>query len=264
MMLESLGKLPRKIQEKSVDFFVNRIAPEVVRQFREGGWKNVRDNIVVKQLQITGVKPEFIEENEPGFAESRHRLNTEPGVIICNHPNTGEVFIILSTLEREDLKVIVAHEELYKHLPADIAQKYFFSAAKDFKTMRAFIEGADEHIKSGGVLLIFPQLSSSVHFERGFRALLQKLKPEDMVYCFNVNTSDAANFSKTRRMAGLGSELFIHPVTNINQLGEPSTIRTAENYTQAGEWQSVITGVPKGEADLVLTKKYERMFASNK
>ncbi len=264
-MSESMGKWPKIIKDKAVDTVISKLLASMVPEFRAHGWKGVRENLVPRFLESTGVKPEFLQENDPGFAESRHRLNTEPGVIICNHPGTGEIPIILSALRREDLKIIVSDEQVYRHLPPDIAEKYFLSAKKDYKTMRAFLKGAEEHIRNGGIFLIFPKLSRSVHFEKGFRSLLQKLRPDDMIYCFNVNSSDAANFPKTLTDVGLSSELYLHPATSVNELRQPITMRTAEEYTKATDWQSAIADLPDSEeADIALTEKYEGMFASNK
>ncbi len=194
----------------------------------------------------------------------RHRLNTEPGIVICNHPSASETPIILSVLEREDLKVMVA-SELYDSLPPDIAQKYFFSASTGPKSLKATIDGIDAHIKSGGVLLIYPQLKRHDSFQGTFRKILREtLKPEDMVYCFNVNTADTQRLSGSYPWAGIGSELFLGPTANINKLRDPITIRTEEKYTQAGEWQSTVAGVPKDDVGVVLAEKYARMFASNK
>jgi hypothetical protein len=263
-MSESMGELPRKIKDKFLKISMKRFSVDVVPEFNKGGWRSVRDNIVTKHMKNLGFVSKFITADQPDFEQMRRRLNTKPGVIICNHPGMSETPIILSVLEREDLKVMIS-KEVYAALPEEVAQKYFFSANEDPKNMAIVFRGINDHIKNGGVLLIYPKLRSSASFERGFRIILQKiLKPEDMIYCFNVNTTDTSNLASRHPWIGIGSEFFLHPITNINTLREPITIRTDEAYTQAGEWQKAIEGVPKNEADKTLTLKYESMFASNK
>ncbi len=267
-MSESMGQWPGKIKEKASDVFIEKFAQEAVQQLREGGWRKLRENLIANYLKNLGVVPRFLQENEPEFSEMRHKLNTKPGVIICNHPGGSESPTILSVLDREDLKIMI-DDHLYKVLPSDVAKKYFFSAYSGPKSLTATLGEIDAHIKGGGVMLFYPRLRTQDSFQGTFRKILQEtLKPEDMIYCFNVNTTDTDNLFSLHPLVGMGSEVvsekFLGFGVNINKIRKPITIRTAENYTQAEEWSKAIAGVPEDNANAVLTEKYEGMFSANK
>src|SRR6185295_477576 len=146
---------------------------------------------------------------------------TEPGVIICNHPSWGETPAILSVVNRENLKIMVA-KKLYDNLPVEVVDKYFFPNNNDPLKSFGVFKRIQDHISQGGVLLIYPsggnEVKNGADFRGGFRVILQKfLKPDQMVYCFNVNSEDAASLNSRKPGIGLASELFIHPAVNINR-----------------------------------------------
>ena len=246
------------VTEKSKKAFRDKFAADIISAFSAENYEAVRD-FATKHLERLGVVPEFVQENNPQFKNMRNKLNTEAGIIICNHPGWVETPAILSILHRDNLK-IMQNKTYYDLLPPEVAIRYFFPAEHG-PSLRSVLNKIKAHIEGGGILLIYPsggnEKKKGTTFKSGLRGILALLKPDQMVYCFNINNEDA---KEARPGVGLASELFLHPSFNINKTGSPQRVRMNEAYTKASEWQSSIEGVSKDDANQTLTKKYESMF----
>lgn len=66
-------------------------------RFLEGGYPAL-EAYGCEQL---GIRPVYVAENRPEFAEWRERLKTESGLVIANHPGGIDVPAILKTLDRK-------------------------------------------------------------------------------------------------------------------------------------------------------------------
>jgi Acyltransferase len=260
----------RTFGQKFTRKLISKTLEQPTRDFDSGGWDDIRKTLPDYLVQL-GVKPKFTREGSPEFKEMRRRLNTESGLIICNHPSMAETPTILSTLERDDVKIVVG-ERIYessKHLPSDTFSRHFISAGNH----REFLKSILNHIEAGGVVIIYPTGGESnnkkrhngkICFEPGLRFVLKRLKPEQMVYCFNVNSQDADSLAERYPAIGLASELLLHPTLNMNTIRDPQVVRMSEAYTQVGEWQSILEGSAKEDADQALTDKYQSMFIANR
>src|SRR3989344_6290356 len=119
-----LADIPHKIKHPIISFFLSR----TIEPLQKGGLDALRA-LIPSHLDNNRVAPEFLQEENPQFQEMRKKLNTQSGIIICNHPVAFESSLILSVVTRNDLKIMVA-KEIYDGLPPEIAAKYFFSADK--------------------------------------------------------------------------------------------------------------------------------------
>jgi hypothetical protein len=263
--------------DESAKFLKRKLFSKVISQnfklpaeaLNQGGWVGLREAIP-KYLARIGAQPLFLKEKDENFGAMRHKLNTEAGLIICNHPSMAESPAILSTLERGDIMVVVG-EHVYEASkdPLMVELHQHLVAARNPMMLRTVLR----HINSGGLVLIYPSQNDQknieenggkMRFKPGFKTILKGLRPEHMVYCFNINSQDAANFNKRHPKFGLGSELFVHPILNPNRIKDPQVVRMDEAYTQAEMWQQAIDASPAENPDQVLTDRYLSMFESNK
>lgn len=201
-------------------------------------------------LEHAGIKPVYIKESEgEAFAAMRKRLNSEPGVIIANHPGYYDVFSILQALNRKDVKIVVS-ESNYKVLEPIIGPDFLIKSISKSDEAFAFLGSIREHVEKGGVVVLFPtggadrvdSENPKGDFEAGFSVILRRcLRSTDMVYSFHINPDDIDNAvdESVPRVAGVVSALVLNPGLNINKLKEERIIRVNEDYSQAGIWQTI-------------------------
>jgi len=77
-----------------------------------------------------------------------------PLLVVSNHPGTLDGFVIISNLDRDDLKLIISGVPFVQALPA--ASKYLIYTPADAQLRIKTVRVAIRHLESGGVLLIFP------------------------------------------------------------------------------------------------------------
>ena len=262
-MSESMGKVPGKIGKKAEKFFREHVSQRVIDTLSRGNFKNLRA-LALEHLERLGIQPVFLQENSPEFREMRNRLKTESGIIISNHPGWGDTPAILSAVNREDLKIMMS-KKYFGLLPSEIADKYFFPSENDPSKATTVFKEIQDHISKGGVVLIYPsggnEEKEGTGFKDGFRVLLRGLKPDQMVYCFNISSQDVSNLSSQYPGISVASEAFLDSVLDIDNNKVAQPVRIDEAYTKAGEWQKSIEGVPKNETSKVLTGRYEGMFS---
>jgi hypothetical protein len=263
-MSEFMGQLPKNIEDKAKKVFREKLSQKIINAFSSGNLENIRE-LASKHLEQLGVQPAFVQENNPQLQEMRNKLNAESGIIICNHPGWGDTAAILSVVERDDFKIMM-NRNYFDLLPPDVADKYFLTNETDPTKTIAIFKKIQTHIREGGVLLTYPsggnEQKEGTRFKDGFRVILRGLKPEQMVYCFNINNDDMANLKSHNSKAGLASEILL-PALSLKKSKSPQIVRVDEAYTKAGEWQEAIEAIPKNDASAVLTEKYESMFLSD-
>ncbi|MDK2981406.1 MAG: hypothetical protein PWQ55_1753 [Chloroflexota bacterium] len=83
-----------------------------------------------------------------------HIPSSGPLVIASNHPGTYDAFSILSSMPRNDVKLIVSGVPFFRNLPH--ASQHFIFATHDVQQRSDVIRQSVRHLQAGGALLIFP------------------------------------------------------------------------------------------------------------
>lgn len=203
---------------------------------------------VLALAQITPVCT-LAETSPETFEASRERLRTEPGLVICNHPGHFDSYIVLSQIDRDDIKIVVS-ERNYKDVESQFGDVPLIKATSDRSEGRQFFASISEHIQSGGLVLFYPtggidhigNKDASIEFQRGFGGILKYcLRPTDMVYSFYVEPGNVrlAATGTPGRLSTAASAIAVPHVEMIRALTTPVTIATHERYATAREWQSI-------------------------
>ena len=217
-------------------------------------------------LKKTGYSIDYEQKNNPDFHDLRTKLNTEAGLVISNHPGLPDTFAVLSALERDDT-LILANEKVAEHGAKIFGEKYFVPASHDpHEAMKTF-RRAIGHISNGGLFVMFPSGSRKPEFKSGLAFILKHIHLDDMVYCFNVNSSDVSSsvVSAKMRVVGAAVEAGVGGIKNPFK-AFPQTVRVNEKYTNALEWQKLLPrkAGERKEVDEVLQRHYEEMFVHAK
>jgi|GEM_PF-938746 hypothetical protein len=215
-------------------------------------------------LAAMNLRPEY-SSYQP---EARQKLQTEPGIVIANHPpGFFDIPAVLQTIDRTDLKVMV-NEKIYPEFVEQLGEQYFVPASHGAGGLREVLKNIRTHIEQGGVLMFFPTgAQSSVKdriFKSGFRSILGQLRPQDMVYSFCLDPHDVASVLEQRPYLrlNLASEVFFTEALNMNRQQEPVPFRVYEKYSQAEEWQALTKQRANGEINNRLTEYYEGQFGA--
>jgi hypothetical protein len=77
-----------------------------------------------------------------------------PLLIVSNHPGAYDLFLILASLPRDDVKVIVSEISILHRLPA--FDRYFVSIGPSASNSVAAAKAGVRHLQDGGALFLFP------------------------------------------------------------------------------------------------------------
>lgn len=227
---KKVGQIKNKFGEILTEKYIDRQLPVLKREFDRGGFPAV----AAEQLHALNVRADYKLSGKPEFEDMRRRLNTEPGLIIANHPYAPiDAPIILDALQRKDVQIVVV-KHMQPRLAATFGGQYFLPAGKEtFKEIQ-------EHIAKGGATLIFPggtgDAERNMGFRKGFGEIIKGVPPDSMVYSFYIDI-DQKEISK--RLPGAGSDAFSGGMINLNNFKHPLLASVHERYTQARQWQDV-------------------------
>ena len=246
------------------------LVEKVMERVSKRGWEALPGamDFMLKELNIEIV---YSDEEEDGFAESRAKLRTEPGIIIANHPGYFDVVSVVKAAYRPDLK-IWAGDRGFEIGKKYFGEDHFLETTKDSATNLAQLRTIEEHIRAGGAFMFFPTggndmiaQGGGLHFQQGLAVMFRKmLRPTDMVYNFYIEPDDIASImgQKANRLVAARSGLALGELANLNRLKERKGIRVSEQYSQAGEWQRALEGAQAEDRNEVLTKHFLRKFNS--
>ena len=79
---------------------------------------------------------------------------TGPLLVVSNHPGAYDLFLILSSLPRDDVKVIVSEISILHRLPA--FDRYFISIGPSANNSVSAAKAGVRHLQAGGALFLFP------------------------------------------------------------------------------------------------------------
>ena len=203
-------------------------------------------------LDRRNIVPKFTKSQETEFTTWRERLATRPGLVIANHPGYLDSPALLSQINRKDLKIIAHRRHIDKWQM--FGEEMILPAAKSPGELRKTLEATNDHIKAGGLVLLYPTGGQSRPdkanrgFQSAFRSIVQRLRPSDMIYSFYINPADASEL-----LAKL-------PEKTENRLAEPGEIKIDEAYTEASEWQEIIRTSARDNVNDNLTRHFLQKF----
>lgn len=203
-------------------------------------------------LHNLNVEGQYLQSDNQEFKQMRKKLNQEPGLIISNHPGYFDMPLVLSNINRDDLKIIVA-ENFYPSLTRR------FGADKFIKSTRELVRKSSAHIKNGGAILIFPTGGADIvikrdqaqktNFRSGFRHILNSVNPDSMVYSFYIDPQDDLTllnrYSSKKTIKNLqiaGQALALWEPDNIGS-SKKSVIKVDENISRVQDWQKEIKNI---------------------
>lgn len=266
-----LEKKMEKSFENVGDDFYSEILKKFVKQIEASGSKNILADSIEKYLEMFNIDLIYeTEKNNPEIGEMRQKLNTEAGIIISNHPGYLDSPAIMHLIKRKDVKILVSDFKMFSEV---LGTENFVMATKNPVELSKQLKIIKEHIKAGGVLLIFPTAGSDsvknnkeywpIEFKSGFRYLIDKvLDSEDMVYSFNINADDVSEIINKRDIIGRVEAVNSNVITdiNFNKFKERIPIRIKENYSTALEWKQIIKKSSREEVNQALSRHYLEKF----
>lgn len=197
------------------------------------------------------IEPVYEQERvrNPELSAMREKLNTNPGLLIANHPGSFDVPAVLNLLDRKDFKFLASRGGTEILTAALGNADYFLAATHDPSELRVQLREIETFISNGGLFLLFPTAGGEgansdgeFEFRSLFRVILEKiLKPQDMVYNCWINPDDANPSVSFSRHAGIISKHVAHVPTN--PLLPKRQVHLDERYTVASEWQAQLSGV---------------------
>jgi len=219
------------------------------------------------------IEPVYLKENTENFSEMRQKLNSEPGILIANHPGTFDSLALLSLLERQDVRVLVENPELAAKVADIFGQPYAWAIPEYSENpnerrgrgveLMKMVRNIQNYIQQGGLVVFYPtggrEESDPFKFEELFGLLIQRvLRPNDMVYTCWIDEEDIGSIGNERiqRTAGIFSDTVFPPV-NINKAKRTKQIRVDERYSKAVEWKELLqSGMDSNTRSEILTKHF--------
>lgn len=255
-----------------MESFENKLYPRVIEKMLHEADKIGIGPTAKRILKEEKIEPIYFSENENPETLNKNRslLNTEAGLIIANHPGYSETFIILSTLTRDDIKLIVS-EENYKKFSDVLGGDRIIKATKDSSEAGSFLRSIREHVRGGGIVLLYPtggrdridREDQSFVFGKGLSVILRRcMEPSDMVYSFYVDPEGFRPLvdEKVSRHMGAASAITLNPTLNVNQLKTPVEVEVRERYSTAQEWQEVIKNADTSREEALANHFIEQMI----
>ncbi len=222
------------------------------------------DGVAKEYLRLINVEPTYVKSNETNFAEMRERLNSEPGILISNHPGVADTPLLLQMLHRTDI-LSLAGGRMTKRLGAIFGEDKILPRTNDPKENLRQFRTIQRHVAGGGLFFLFPTggEENPFVFRDGFRVIVERiLRPTDMVYSAWVDPSDIQIVRQDKNFRNIGAiSSMLIPNVKAPAMTEKRSVRVDEHYSQAAEWKEVLT---KQKDDAVknelLTQQYLQTF----
>ena len=205
----------------------------------------------------------YDQAENPELPSMRKKLNHRAGLLIANHPGGMDVPVVLSLIERTDIKALASGQGA-DAVASALGQDIFIRRSADPGELRKQVEDIKAHIAKGGLFILFPTggMEADGPFEFGgmFRHLVERvLKPEDMIYTCWVAPEDVDRKSSFSRGAGILAEQAVG--IKINEHLAKQRVHIDEHYTEALEWQKALQAAEtSADKRAVLTEHFLTLF----
>lgn len=253
-------RLQRAGQNASEKVLLNMALKGARDRFEKGGYPALAES----SFEQVGVRPVYLAENSPDFAESREKLKRASGLVIANHPGGTDIQAVLSALERKDVYFMAAAKNV-ERMKDVIGEEHLLPAAKDLGQLRGVMRRIEEIFAKGGLVFLFPTGGADFNggpfeFKSGFAYILGLLKPEQMVYAFYISPEDTKKaFSGTPSGPRLGSAMLAGKMGLRAAKEKWPTVRIDERYTTADVWQRSFPSVA-GSSTTTKNERLARQF----
>lgn len=255
--------------------FEQRVLTIMVKKYgktlAEHGWDAI-PGVMGQYLDWLKIEPEFVQSTEPQFPEWRHRLNTEAGIVIANHPAGHVDAPLLLSIITNPRTAIFVQERIYEAVTKGFGKYFGEEAAVEAKKHllsngRHEFERALEHVENGGLLVMHPTAGTDggkqfpTKFASGLGAFIERLKPETMIYAFHFEFDDYANFHN--KSTKFWEQMAKASVSSLIPTSMDSVyVKAEERYTQVADWH-VETGNRNVETNNSLVIQYKNLFETN-
>jgi 1-acyl-sn-glycerol-3-phosphate acyltransferase len=207
-----------------------------------GVWSELSTSL----LNTLNIKPDYVKADTSSFLETRKHLDTEPGILIANHPSAIDLFLVLSQMKRKDLLVMLQRKR-FPFFETVLGKDNIVCAPKGKEEMDNIIKRVKQHIDSGGLFIIFPSggaeiATGELGFKSGFRLLLSEVDPGAMIYSFYIDPEMGDKIQKDLIGPPVNADdkpLLLAPELHIRPSSEPLIVKIDESYSTAAEWQEV-------------------------
>ncbi len=219
--------------------FVERLRAEGT-----GAWKDFFGHI----LRSIHVEAEYTKDKTEGYEAMRTHLETEPGILIANHPSVLDMIVVLAGLERKDI-LIMLQRKRFDFFEDLFGKDNILRAPEGGGEITEAIERASQHVQNGGLFIIFPSggieiSTGEMRFNSGLRLLLSKVDPDSMVYSYYIDPA----ISKTVKEDMMGAPrdasdapMMLAPELHVRPAQDGLVVKIDEAYSNAQEWQDIIT-----------------------
>ncbi len=250
-------------------FLKKSVARKFESEIKTGAFAEISEQL----LSAANVSPKFsLAERDPdAFRESRERLRTEAGLVIANHPGKFDSYIILSQIDRDDIKIVVS-EGNYRQVTEMFGSVPIIKATSERTEGRQFLAEIADHVTSGGLVLLYPTgggdhithgTSAPLEFQRGLGMVLKySLRPTDMMYSFYVEPAEVrkAAADSPSRITAATSSITVPLLAGLVSPKSTAVITTHERYATVAEWQACVDGAIGQEREHRLTQYFLGQF----
>lgn len=222
-------------------------------------------------LKALKIDPRFLHEADPAFHLDRQRLNSDPGLVIANHPGYFvDSFLIFSQIERSDFQIVVSKNGA-PFFARILGDERVVVAESGFSGLRRQMRKIETHQAHGGITFLYPtggedavfRNNPDAHFKDGFAFLLEHtLKETDMVYSFHINPEDVAHALSERLRNDLAAPNTgtLDRIIDTSSIHDNTLIRVKESVLSAEKWRGALQGVVSSERNKKLTEYFRAQF----
>ncbi|MCL5666883.1 MAG: hypothetical protein M1383_03875 [Patescibacteria group bacterium] len=259
----------KELGNKIEGFIASKAIENKKSIFENRGLKGFSNEIL--KSEGINIRNEAVGGKELG--DLRGRLNNDPGLIIANHPGPSPIDVVAVTaqIERKDVKVVLSSNafEIFSHA---IDPKILFPLPKDKRGAppsfyKNYFGEILDYIKAGHAVALFPtggaeRKKEKFLFQRGFRSIVKRLRPDDMIYSFYLFGPDLPELRE--QQGRIKASLALQSVFNSELRLDPQKRRhdlvLKECYSTAKDWQGLIAGGKPEDEMSLLTKHYLEQF----
>lgn len=222
--------------------------------------------IVDRWIEKNYLQVDYLAASRPDFAEMRERLNTMPGLVICNRAGGIEPLLAVRLVDRRSDGLIFAGGaggQLVSHF---VGEDRVIQVQEDIVGARELMVRALENMKRGGFVILFPSGKSDPlgpqPFKSGFRLLLKRMQPDWMVYALHLNPWDAQEYLK--RVGKFDADFVRYALEALDydlpQPLPPLRQRFDERFTRVEEWLAAMGDPREAGANGRLHAHFKGLF----